>query len=148
MSNQMVGDEFDLQRFLAAQEPVYKQVLAELQAGQKYSHWIWFIFPQIDGLGFSSMSRLYSIKSLAEAAAYLQHPLLGSRLVECCSTVHALQGLSAYQVFGAPDHLKFKSCLTLFMQVPETNPVFVQNLEKYFNNQPDEKTLARLANLK
>jgi uncharacterized protein (DUF1810 family) len=147
MSNLLVSDEFDLQRFLVAQEPVYEKVLAELKAGQKYSHWIWFIFPQIEGLGFSTISRHYSIKNLAEAAAYLQHPILGSRLVECCATVHALQGLSANQVFGSPDDLKFKSCLTLFMQVPEANPVFAHNLEKYFNNQLDEKTLARLANL-
>ncbi|HEY0606857.1 MAG TPA: DUF1810 domain-containing protein [Herpetosiphonaceae bacterium] len=140
-------DPFDLQRFVSAQERVYATVLAELRSGRKQSHWMWYIFPQIDGLGYSSTSKRYAIKSLSEARAYLQHPLLGSRLVECAAIVLQLTGRSASAIFGAPDDMKLRSSMTLFAAVPDADPVFAQVLEKYFAGQPDRATLDLLAKL-
>lgn len=134
-------DAFDLARFLQAQADSYAQVLHELCAGQKRSHWMWFVFPQFAGLGASATSQRYAIKSLAEAQAYLCHPLLGARLIECTKILNSLSGRSARQVFGAPDDLKFCSCMTLFelALAPNSRPnsEFTRALEKYFSGKRD-----------
>lgn len=140
-------EPFDLQRFVSAQERVYATVLEELRSGRKQSHWMWYIFPQIDGLGYSTTSKRYAIKSRAEASAYLQHPLLGNRLVECSEIVLQITGRSASAIFGAPDDMKLRSSMTLFAAVPESGPVFAQILEKYFGGQPDRRTLDLLDKL-
>src|SRR4249919_1372030 len=107
-------DPYDLARFVRAQELDYEQAMSEIRGGRKRSHWMWYVFPQFDGLGFSATSRLYSIKSLAEADAYLRHPVLGPRLLESCQTALAVEGRSALDVFGSPDDMKLRSCATLF----------------------------------
>jgi uncharacterized protein (DUF1810 family) len=141
----MDGDDpFDLQRFIDAQQPVYAQALAELRAGRKTSHWMWFIFPQIRGLGSSPMAQHYAIASLDEARAYLAHALLGARLRECSAVVAALPGRSAHQIFGSPDDMKFRSSMTLFAHAATDNAVFVACLAKYYGGVEDEATLARL----
>ena len=137
-------DPFDLERFVEAQEGVYPRALAELQAGRKQSHWIWFILPQIAGLGASAMNLRYSIGSLEEAVAYLEHPVLGPRLLECVDTVNALEDRSAHQVFG-PDDVKFRSCLTLFHRAAPEDQRFSGALAKYFAAEQDTATLQRLA---
>jgi len=137
-------DPFRLQRFVDAQAPVYESVLAELRAGRKRSHWIWFVFPQIYGLGHSAMANHYAIRSLEEAKAYLAHPLLGPRLVECCELVNAIEGRAIEDIFPFPDNLKFRSSMTLFAQAAEKNQIFVAALQKYFGGEPDRATLARL----
>lgn len=129
------------QRFLDAQADIYAQVLDELRAGRKQSHWMWFIFPQFDGLGFSSISRFYAIKSLDEAREYLRHPLLGQRLVECTRIVNQLQGRSARQVFGPTDDVKFRSSMTLFELAAEPGSEFSAALDKYFDEERDGRTL-------
>ena len=131
----------DLSRFVEAQEDDYARALAEIHSGRKQSHWMWYVFPQFDGLGSSPMSQRYAIKSIAEAEAYLRHPILGPRLVECAEASAALQGTSAAQVFGYPDDLKLRSCATLFARVSPAGSVFERLLEKYFQGEPDEKTL-------
>ena len=136
------SDPFDLDRFKEAQERIYSAVLAELKGGQKRSHWMWFIFPQIDGLGHSPTAKLYAIKSKEEARAYLDHPVLGSRLVECAQAVLAVEGRSASAIFGFPDDMKLKSSMTLFAAVTEDpNSVFVRVLERYFGGEEDGATL-------
>src|SRR4051812_38972224 len=135
----------DLKRFVDAQAGDYEQALAEIKGGRKRSHWIWYIFPQFDGLGSSSMSKRYAIKSLDEAKAYLAHPVLGPRLVEICEAALALDGKSAYEVFGSPDDMKLKSCATLFASVSPPDSVFAQLLDKYFEGERDAKTLRLLA---
>jgi uncharacterized protein (DUF1810 family) len=142
------GDPFQLSRFVEAQDKVYARALAELKSGRKRSHWIWFVFPQIEGLGFSSTTQYYSIKSLEEARQYLDHPLLGKRLRECAETILALQGLSASTIFGYPDDLKLKSSMTLFAAAAEGQSVFSRVLEKYYQGNPDQSTLAILERLK
>ncbi|HEY1147211.1 MAG TPA: DUF1810 domain-containing protein [Pseudoduganella sp.] len=137
-------DEFDLQRFVDAQHDVYGSVRAELSAGRKRSHWMWFIFPQLAGLGFSAMAERYAISGLAEARAYLAHPLLGARLRECCALVLALQETTAHAIFGSPDDMKFRSSLTLFAQAAPDEPLFSDCLRRYFGGQPDQATLDRL----
>ena len=142
-------DPFDLNRFTKAQERIYGTVLAELRSGMKQSHWIWFIFPQIDGLGHSPTSKHYAIKSIEEARQYLKHPILGARLVECAETVMAVKGRSASQIFGYPDDMKLKSSMTLFAAVAENpNSVFASVLEKYFHGEQDDRTLQLLGVLK
>jgi uncharacterized protein (DUF1810 family) len=136
-------DPYDLARFVDAQAANYSRALAELRAGEKRSHWMWYVFPQIDGLGHSPMSRRYSIKSGAEARAYLEHPVLGLRLRESFAAVNAIAGRSAHEIFGSPDDLKFRSCATLFDSVSEKD-VFEQALEKYFAGERDEETLRLL----
>jgi len=136
---------YNLHRFLDAQERVYDTVLAELRAGRKSSHWMWFIFPQITGLGHSEMAQKFAITSLEEAKAYLQHPILGPRLRACTQLVLNLDGRSAEQIFGYPDNLKFRSCLTLFMTATTDNKVFKDALLKYFDGKPDTVTLDLLA---
>lgn len=133
-------DPHDLQRFLQAQAHDYPQALAELRQGRKRSHWMWFIFPQIHGLGFSPTARHYGIKSRAEAVAYLQHPELGSRLTTCAEAVMAIEGASAAEIFGSPDDLKLRSSATLFARVAVPGSVFERLLEKYFAGQPDPRT--------
>lgn len=134
-------DLFRLQRFVAAQEQIYEQVLQELRNGHKRSHWMWFIFPQLDGLGFSSTAKFYAIRSLDEAKAYLQHDVLGSNLIECTRTVLAIEGRSARDIFGSPDDLKLKSCMTLFEFVDGPETVFEKVLNKFYGCERDEKTL-------
>ena len=141
-------DVYNLQRFLDAQDHVYDAVLGELRAGRKSSHWMWFIFPQVEGLGLSGTAQKFAITSLEEAKAYLQHPVLGPRLRECTQLVLNVDGRSAEQIFGYPDHLKFRSCLTLFMTATTDNKVFKDALLKYFDGKPDELTLDILAHQK
>ena len=136
---------YNLQRFLDAQEGVYATVLDELRAGKKSSHWIWFIFPQIAGLGHSEMAQKFSITSLDEAKAYLQHPTLGPRLRACTQLVLDVNGRSAEEIFGYPDHLKFRSCMTLFLTAATDNTIFNDALLKYFDGKPDQLTLDILA---
>jgi uncharacterized protein (DUF1810 family) len=138
------GDPFDLQRFVAAQAPVYAQVCAELRAGRKATHWMWFVFPQIGGLGTSTMSRLYAIGSPREARAYLAHPLLGARLRECTDLTLGIEGRTAHEIFGSPDDLKFHSSMTLLGAVAEGEKVFDAALRKYFAG-GDARTLEILA---
>jgi uncharacterized protein (DUF1810 family) len=137
------NDPYDLERFVQAQAADYDRALSELRAGKKKSHWMWYIFPQLEGLGHSPMSQRYSIKSVAEAEAYLDHPVLGSRLRECAAVVRDLVGRSALEIFGSPDDMKLRSCVTLFASA-SGEPVFEQILEKYFDGEHDEKTLLRL----
>ena len=133
-------DRFELQRFIAAQAGVYTQALAEIRAGRKQSHWMWFIFPQIDGLGSSPTARRYAIKSRAEAEAYLQHPVLGARLVECAEAALAVDGRSALQIFSQPDDMKLRSSATLFAAVDSRGTVFQRVIDKYFDGEPDRRT--------
>jgi uncharacterized protein (DUF1810 family) len=144
VSENPMSDPYDLQRFVDAQNPVYDQVCAELRDGRKKSHWMWFIFPQIGGLGSSQLARKFAVSSLAEAAAYLAHPILGPRLVECAKLVNLVKGRPIEQVFGYPDDLKFRSSMTLFAHATPDNEVFIDALKKYFGGQFDPATLARL----
>ena len=137
-------DRWDLDRFVRAQASDYDRALSELRAGKKQSHWMWYIFPQIEGLGQSPMSRRYSIKSSDEARAYLDHPTLGPRLRECATVVRAIVGRSALEIFGSPDDLKLRSSATLFARV-SNDAVFQEILQKYFDGQPDKETLRLLA---
>ena len=138
------SDPFDLRRFVAAQEPLYAQVTAELAAGAKTSHWMWFIFPQLKALGRSSTAQHYGIGSLAEAQAYARHPQLGARLRQCCGLLMAVQGRSALQIFGAIDALKLRSCLTLFERAAPHEALFGQLLHKYYAGERDAATLQLL----
>ena len=137
-------DPYDLTRFTAAQADDYATALAEIRAGRKRSHWMWYVFPQVAGLGFSPTSQRYAIRSAAEARAYLAHPVLGSRLVECCEATIEVDASSATAVFGTPDDLKLRSSATLFAAVSPPGSVFQQVLDKYFGGQPDPKTVALL----
>jgi uncharacterized protein (DUF1810 family) len=139
-----VSDPFDLQRFVDAQAPVYEQVLRELRAGRKTSHWMWFVFPQVAGLGYSAMAQHYAISGRDEAVAYLEHPVLGPRLRELTAIVNALEGRTAHQVFGSPDDVKFRSCMTLFAECAQEPHIFRDALDKYFAGEPDPLTLDRL----
>ena len=134
---------FNLNRFISAQEEVYDRVLKELKNGEKRSHWMWYIFPQLDGLAQSTISKYYAIRSKAEALAYLNHPLLGSRLNECANMVLDIEGKTVSEIFGYPDDLKLKSCMTLFSKVA-TDSVFIRVLNKYFQGERDTKTLQLL----
>ena len=131
----------DLKRFLEAQERDYATALAEIKRGSKRSHWMWYIFPQINGLGFSATSKFYAIKNRTEAENYLAHPVLGERLVEISNALLAVEGKTANQIFGSPDDAKLKSSMTLFGALDETNPVFQKVLDKYFNGAKDRRTL-------
>jgi uncharacterized protein (DUF1810 family) len=139
-----MDDPFDLYRFVKAQEDDYAQALAEIKRGRKRSHWMWYIFPQLDGLGVTATSRLYAIKSVAEARGYLAHPILGARLRECADVLLKLEGRSAEEIFGFPDVLKLRSCATLFAHVSEAGSPFHRLLEKFYAGEPDAKTLKRL----
>jgi uncharacterized protein (DUF1810 family) len=136
------SDPFDLARFVSAQDDdgTYQRALAELRRGRKAGHWMWFVFPQIDGLGFSPTSRYYGIKSLAEARAYLAHPTLGPRLRESAAVVHGLPATSAGEVFGSIDAVKLRSSMTLFLRADPAEPVFQRVLDHYFDGVPDPAT--------
>jgi uncharacterized protein (DUF1810 family) len=137
----MNPDQFDLRRFITAQEPVIEEVLDELRAGRKASHWMWFVVPQIQGLGSSSMAQRYALASRQEARAYHEHPVLGVRLRECTRLVLEIEARPIEQIFGYPDDLKFRSCMTLFALVAPEQPVYRAALQKYFAGQPDPRTL-------
>ena len=139
-------DPYDLNRFLKAQEGVYERAFSEIKAGQKRTHWMWFIFPQIDGLGYSPTAKRYSIKSIEEARQYLNHPVLGRRLVECTEAVVALKGGSVSEIFGYPDDLKFRSSMTLFEKIAGSGSVFSSALERYCHGERDAATLTLLKN--
>ena len=139
-----MDDPFNLQRFVDAQEPVFEQVCAELRRGRKTTHWMWFVFPQIAGLGRSRLATEFAIASLDEAAAYLNHPILGPRLRECTRLVNLIEGSEIGQIFGQPDDMKFRSCMTLFADATEDNQVFRDAVQKYFAGEYDPATLERL----
>ena len=132
---------YQLERFVAAQQSIYQQVVDELSAGRKRSHWMWFIFPQLAGLGFSAMAQRYAVSGLAEARAYLAHPVLGPRLRECSALVLAVQGATVHGIFGSPDNMKFHSSMTLFAQAAPEEALFRDCLDKYFGGVPDQATL-------
>jgi len=136
-----MADPFNLERFVSAQATVFPLVVAELIAGRKRVHWIWFIFPQMKGLGRSAQSEYYGIGSLEEAAAYARHPLLGPRLVECTQLINQIEGLAIRDILGPPDDLKFRSSMTLFARAAEDATVFNDALKKYFNGEADPLTL-------
>jgi uncharacterized protein (DUF1810 family) len=138
------SDPYDLKRFVQAQATSFEEALAEIKNGRKRSHWMWFIFPQFEGLGFSAMSKRYSIKTAAEAKAYLAHTLLGPRLTACTEALLGLEKKSAHEIFGFPDDMKLKSCATLFASVSPQGSVFHQLLTKYFQGESDSKTLQLL----
>jgi uncharacterized protein (DUF1810 family) len=137
-------DPYELDRFVRAQSETYERALAEIRSGRKRSHWMWYIFPQIDGLGFSAMSRRYAIGSLAEAAAYLSHPVLGLRLRACAEAALGIEGRSAAEIFGSPDDMKLRSCATLFASASPAGSAFHRLLDTYFQGHPDPATLRRL----
>ena len=137
-------DPYDLDRFVQAQQPVFARVREELQEGRKRSHWMWFVFPQLRGLGHSATARHYGLAGLAEAEAYLAHPILGARLLACTGLVNALAARSAHDIFGSPDDLKFHSSMTLFARARPEAPAFGEALDKYFGSVPDPLTVAKL----
>lgn len=137
-------DRFALQRFVDAQEPAIDQVYRELDAGKKLEHWMWFVFPQLEGLGSSAMAQRFAIGSGQEALAYLAHPILGSRLIQCTKLVNAVQGSSAQEIFGSPDDLKFRSPMTLFHKAAPDVAVFSEALAKYFGGNGDPLTIQKL----
>jgi uncharacterized protein (DUF1810 family) len=139
-----MDDPHDLQRFVDAQHPVYARVKEELARGAKASHWMWFVFPQLKGLGRSTMAQHYGIASAQEALGYWRHPVLGPRLKECTELVNAVDGKTALQVFGSPDDLKFCSSMTLFERVVPQEPAFARAIDKYFGGQRDARTIALL----
>jgi len=136
-----MNDPYHLNRFIDAQELNYRSALAEITAGRKISHWMWYVFPQYDGLGFSATSRHYAIKSPVEAEAYLGHPVLGPRLGECVDALLSVTGKTAHEIFGSPDDLKLKSCMTLFAHISAEGSAFDQVLARYFEGQRDSRTL-------
>ena len=138
------ADPYDLARFVRAQERDYGEALSEIRSGRKRTHWMWYIFPQFDGLGFSSTSRRYAIRSAAEAEAYLGHPILGPRLLEIAEAAAGIEGRSAFEVFGSPDDMKLRSCATLFAKVSPAGSVFERLLARYFGGEPDGETLRLL----
>jgi uncharacterized protein (DUF1810 family) len=136
---------FDPDRFVQAQDAVYERVRRELREGRKRGHWMWFVFPQLSGLGFSEMAQRYAIATLGEAAAYLEHPILGPRLIECSELVNQVEGRTINEIFGTPDDLKFHSSMTLFASIPDAPPAFDAALAKYFGGAPDRMTAKMLA---
>lgn len=138
-------DPHDLHRFVQAQQGDYQRALEEIRRGRKQSHWMWYVFPQFEGLGSSPMARQYAIKSRDEAEAYLRHPVLGPRLRECAEAALAVGGRSAHEIFGSPDDLKLRSCATLFAAVSPAGSVFEQVLSRYFGGERDERTLRLLS---
>ena len=137
-----MAHNYNLQRFVDAQQSVFDTVIAELKQGRKRGHWIWFIFPQLKGLGHSANSEFFGIASLQEAAAYLEHPVLGPRLIECTQLINAAQGRSAEDIFGEIDAMKFRSSMTLFAKATPDNEVFLDALTKYFAGESDPLTIA------
>ncbi len=144
MAEEGKSDPYDLQRFVDAQEPAFETACAELAAGRKQSHWMWFVFPQIEGLGRSPTAQRFAISGRAEARAYLRHAVLGPRLRRATELANAIEGRTVHQIFGAPDDMKFHSSMTLFDAVSEDNRIFLIALNKYFGGETDQKTLERL----
>ncbi|MDA0745352.1 MAG: DUF1810 domain-containing protein [bacterium] len=140
-SQDIQADPFRLSRFVEAQRNTYSQALAELRRGRKESHWMWFIFPQIDGLGRSTTAKHYAIKSKEEAVAYLNHSTLGARLLECCNTILEIRDRSASEIFGFPDDMKLRSCVTLFAAMDDGDSVFTRVLDRYFDGEVDLRTI-------
>jgi uncharacterized protein (DUF1810 family) len=140
----MHNDRFNLERFLMAQQGMYASVLAELRSGRKVSHWMWFIFPQLAGLGHSSMAMRYAISGVEEARAYLEHAILGVRLIDCTQRVLDVSGRDLHAIFGSPDDMKFRSCMTLFSRVATRQPLFQQAIDQYCDARPDPRTMALL----
>ena len=140
----MTDDPYDLARFVAAQTPAYERALQELRAGRKRTHWIWYVFPQIEGLGSSPTAQRFAIRSLEEAGAYARHPVLGPRLREAVAAVLSQPNRDARAVFGSPDDLKFRSCLTLFERAADEPGLFAEALEAFYEGERDEETLRRL----
>lgn len=141
----MMTNKSNLERFVTAQQQDYAIALAEVTRGRKRSHWMWYIFPQVRGLGFSGMAEMYAISDLLEAGDYLRHPILGPRLIEICEALLNQKNNNASEVFGSPDDLKLRSSMTLFAEVEGTHPVFSQVLERFYGGKKDAKTLALLA---
>lgn len=139
-----MSDLFNLVRFIEAQDPVYARVCSELRQGRKVSHWMWFVFPQIEGLGRSGMARKFAISSLEEARAYLDHPVLGPRLRECTRLVCQISETPVQEIFGSPDDMKFRSCMTLFSRADCDDGIFQEALNRFFSGKPDELTLERI----
>jgi len=139
-----MNNDYDLERFVEAQQSDYAIALSEIKSGRKQSHWMWYIFPQVLGLGYTGTSIHYGIKNLEEAAAYLEHEVLGKRLIEISSVLLSLETSDAHKIFGSPDNMKLRSCMTLFSLVPGADQVFQAVLDKFFNGQKDEKTLQLL----
>ena len=135
-----MSSEYNLERFIDAQEASYEIALSEIKTGRKKSHWMWYIFPQIQGLGFSETSKFYAIKDIDEARAFVEHPVLGERLISICNALLQLETNNAHKIFGSPDDLKLQSSMTLFSSL-NINPVFQKVLEKFFNEIKDDKTL-------
>lgn len=140
-NGRFASDPFHLRRFVQAQDADYDRALAEITSGRKRSHWMWYVFPQWEGLGSSGMSHRYAIKSIAEAEAYLAHPVLGPRLLACAEAVLGVKGRSAVEIFGSPDDMKLRSCATLFASVSSHGSAFHRIIDKYFQGQPDDMTL-------
>jgi uncharacterized protein (DUF1810 family) len=138
-------DPYNLTRFIQAQEGDYVRALSEIKNGRKQSHWMWYIFPQFQGLGFSLTSKRYSIKSIAEAKTYLNHSILGTRLKECAEAVLCVENRSAHDIFGSPDDMKLKSCATLFAYISTPGSVFEQILDKYYQGEHDAKTIEAIS---
>lgn len=146
-----MGDQYRLERFLDAQDEhyeddisYYEAAISELRAGRKIGHWMWFVFPQVTGLGYSSMTQIYAISSLTEAQAYLRHPALGTRLMKCAQILIDINGKSATEIFGSTDAMKLRSSMTLFMTAAPDEPVFREVLVKYFHGSPDQNTIDQL----
>lgn len=139
-----IADPHDLQRFVRAQEPDYTRALSEITAGRKQTHWMWYVFPQLDGLAFSATAQRYAIKGIGEARAYLAHPVLGPRLAACAEAALRVEGRTALEIFGSPDDLKLRSCATLFAQVSPAGSVFDRLLDRYYGGKADSRTLQRL----
>ena len=144
ISGSRTNDPHDLNRFLLAQERDFDIALSEMTSGKKRTHWMWFIFPQFDGLGYSSTSKHFAIKNLEEAKAYLEHPILGKRLLACAEVVMGIEGRTAHEIFGSPDDSKLQSCATLFACVSAPGSIFERLLVKYYHGKRDEKTLKLL----
>ena len=138
------ADPHELNRFVKAQEGAYARALSEIRAGEKQSHWMWYIFPQLEALGVSSTAKFYGIKTIEEAKAYLAHPVLGPRLVECAEAALGVEGRPAFDIFGSTDEMKLKSCATLFACVSPAGSVFHRLLDKYFRGERDRETLRLL----
>lgn len=140
-----MNENYHLQRFLEAQETDYKRALSEIREGEKRSHWMWYVFPQVQGLGHSKISKTYAIKDIREGEAFLHHPLLGNRLMEICEALLKLKSNDATKIMGTPDDLKLKSSMTLFSSLQNTHPVFQAVLDKFFKGEKDQKTLQIIA---
>ena len=143
----MVVNVESLERFVLAQDAVYESVVTELKTGRKTTHWMWFVFPQLEGLGQSAMARQYAIHSRAEAVGFLNHPILGVRLLECTNLMLAAKSKSTFQILGTPDDLKFKSCMTLFAAIAGDHPIFDRALTRFYGGKPDMRTLELLGAL-